>query len=93
MLLCGGPPCGCLPAEGSRSQKLRPTLDSCGPASTEGRSSCGQGHARNVQVSGVSVFLLLQSDLCPKWTFLTKTWEAGHIIIGLGACKPGFSST
>lgn len=53
------------------SQKLRPTLDSCGPASIEGMSSCGQVHDRNVQVSGVSVFLLLQSDLCPKYTFIT----------------------
>ena len=37
----------------------------------EGRSSCGQVQARDAQVSGVSVFLLLQSDLCPKCTFLT----------------------
>lgn len=39
--------------------RVKTHIGACGPASIEG-SSCGQVHARDAQVSGVSVFLLLQ---------------------------------
>ena len=51
--------------------KVRTYRDPCGLDPQNAVASVGRVHARDIQVSKVSVFLVFQRDLCSKYAFPT----------------------